>query len=100
MPIAEERVNSHIRFQSLIMSKSYRIATIPGDGIGIEVTDAAVQVVKKLSEYMGEFTIEFEELPWGTAYYKKTGKYVDDDCLQRLAPYDAVLFGSVGAPGK
>jgi len=82
------------------MTKSYRIASIPGDGIGIEVTHAAVEVVQKLAEHMGTFKIEFEELPWGTAYYKKTGKYMDDGYLERLAPYDAILFGSVGAPGE
>lgn len=79
--------------------KAYRIASIPGDGIGIEVTHAAIQVVSALAKQLGRFTIEFEELPWGTAYYKKTGKYVDDDCLKRLGKYDAILFGSVGAPG-
>jgi len=80
------------------MTKSYRIASIPGDGIGIEVTAAAVEVVEKLAAEMGTFKIEFEELPWGTAYYKKTGKYMEDGYLERLSGYDAILFGSVGAP--
>jgi len=80
--------------------KTYRIASIPGDGIGIEVTRAAIQVVEKLAADLGTFKIVFEELPWGTAYYKKTGKYVEDNCVQRLQGFDAVLFGSVGAPGE
>lgn len=80
-------------------SHNYKIASIPADGIGPEVVSAAIKVVRKLSETMKTFTIEFEHIPWGTAYYKKTGKYVDDDVLERLKTYDAALFGSVGAPG-
>ena len=80
-------------------SHNYKIASIPADGIGPEVVSAAIEVVKKLSETMKTFTIDFEHIPWGTAYYKETGKYVDDDVLERLKTYDAALFGSVGAPG-
>ncbi|PVH87196.1 isocitrate/isopropylmalate dehydrogenase [Cadophora sp. DSE1049] len=79
-------------------SHNYKIASIPADGIGPEVVSAAIEVVKKLSETMKTFTIDFEHIPWGTAYYKKTGKYVDDDVLESLKTYDAALFGSVGAP--
>ncbi|KAH9210796.1 isocitrate/isopropylmalate dehydrogenase [Leptodontidium sp. 2 PMI_412] len=79
-------------------SHAYKIASIPADGIGPEVVSAAIEVVQKLAETMKTFTIDFEHIPWGTAYYKKTGKYVDDDVLTRLKTYDAALFGSVGAP--
>lgn len=60
---------------------------------------ATIEVLEKLSEVLGTFSIEFDHIPWGTAYYKKTGKYVDDDVLSRLRGYDATLFGAVGAPG-
>lgn len=80
-------------------SHKYKIASIPGDGIGPEVVSATIEVVKKLAEKLKTFEIEFEELPWGTAYYKKTGKYVDDNVLERLRGFDASLFGAVGAPG-
>lgn len=49
---------------------------------------------------MQTFDIEFDHIPWGTAYYKKTGKFCDDDVLSRLQGYDATLFGSIGAPGE
>lgn len=62
------------------------------------MTRVAIQLVEKLAADLGTFKVVFEELPWGTAYYKKTGSYVDDKPVQRLAGYDAVLFGSVGAP--
>jgi isocitrate/isopropylmalate dehydrogenase len=80
--------------------QSYRIASIPGDGIGIEVVAAAIKVVKELSRVNGSFEIDFTHIPWGTAYYKKTGKYVDDNVLEVMKGYDAALFGAVGAPGK
>lgn len=63
---------------------TYRIASIPGDGIGPEVVGAAIQAVTKLSKTLGTFDIEFTHLPWGTEYYKKHGKYVPDDCLDTL----------------
>jgi isocitrate/isopropylmalate dehydrogenase len=81
-------------------SRNYRIASIPADGIGPEVVSAAIEVVKKAAETLKTFTIEFEHIPWGTAYYKEHGKYVDDDVLDVLKRYDASLFGSVGAPGE
>ncbi|RDW72177.1 hypothetical protein BP5796_08211 [Coleophoma crateriformis] len=76
----------------------YRIASIPADGIGIEVVSAAIEVVEKLSKVLGDFTIEFTHIPWGTEYYKKNGRYVSADVLDTLRGYDASLFGSVGAP--
>ena len=79
---------------------NYRIASIPADGIGPEVVSAAIEVVEKLAQTLKTFTIEFTHIPWGTAYYKKTGAYVDANVLDMLKTYDAALFGSVGAPGK
>ena len=80
-------------------SHNYRIASIPADGIGPEVVSAAIEVVEKLAKTLNTFTIEFTHIPWGTAYYKKTGAYVDENVLDVLRSYDAALFGSVGAPG-
>lgn len=77
---------------------NYRIASIPADGIGPEVVSAAIEVVRKLSETLKTFTVEFTHIPWGTAYYKEHGRYVDENVLEILRGYDASLFGSVGAP--
>jgi tartrate dehydrogenase len=76
----------------------YRIASIPGDGIGPEVVSATIRVLEALCATLKTFTIEFDHIPWGTDYYKKTGSYVDANVLDRLRGYDATLFGSVGAP--
>ncbi|KAJ5183323.1 tartrate dehydrogenase [Penicillium capsulatum] len=77
---------------------AYQIASIPGDGIGPEVVDAAIQVVNKLAKTLGTFQIEFTHLPWGTAYYKEHGQYMSEGALDTLRQFDAGIFGSVGAP--
>jgi isocitrate/isopropylmalate dehydrogenase len=79
---------------------SYHIASIPGDGIGIEVVAAAIQVVEALARHLGSFDIDFTHIPWGTAYYKEHGRYVSEDVLETLRRFDATLFGAVGAPGR
>ncbi|KAF2019919.1 isocitrate/isopropylmalate dehydrogenase [Aaosphaeria arxii CBS 175.79] len=76
----------------------YRIASIPGDGIGIEVTEAALEVLKAAVQKSGKYTIEATHIPWGTAFYKETGSYLPDDFRSTLKSYDAILFGAVGAP--
>jgi isocitrate/isopropylmalate dehydrogenase len=78
---------------------TYRIASIPGDGIGPEVVEATIQVVKKLCQKLRTFDIDFTHIPWGTEYYKAHGRYASEDCLDTLRQFDAVLFGAVGAPG-
>ncbi|KAL4951462.1 hypothetical protein BDW69DRAFT_196431 [Aspergillus filifer] len=75
----------------------YRIASIPGDGIGPEVVSAAIQVVNKLAAKLG-FQIEFTHIPWGTTYYKEHGQFMSDDALEVLRKFDASLFGAVGDP--
>ncbi|KAI9731828.1 MAG: hypothetical protein M1818_007693 [Claussenomyces sp. TS43310] len=79
-------------------SPHYRIASIPADGIGPEVVSAAILAVKELSQTLGTFSIEFTHIPWGTAYYKEHGRYVDENVLDVLRGFDATLFGAVGAP--
>lgn len=81
------------------MAPTYRIASIPGDGIGPEVVSATIQVVEKLAQTLDTFKIDFTHIPWGTEYYKKHGRYVSEDSLDTLRKFDAGLFGAVGAPG-
>ncbi|GLA40267.1 hypothetical protein AnigIFM63309_007884 [Aspergillus niger] len=77
---------------------TYRIASIPGDGIGEEVVRATIEVVNKLAQTLNTFNIEFTHLPWGTEYYKQHGRYVSEGYLDTLRQFDAGLFGSVGHP--
>jgi tartrate dehydrogenase/decarboxylase / D-malate dehydrogenase len=78
--------------------REYRIAAIPGDGIGIEVIAAGVQVLELLAARDGGFKIKFEHFPWSSEYYKRHGHYIPDGGLDRLKQCDAIFFGAVGAP--
>jgi tartrate dehydrogenase/decarboxylase/D-malate dehydrogenase len=75
--------------------KTYRIASIPGDGIGNEVIPAGMEVLKALQD---GFLIEFEGFDWSSERYKKTGAYIPEGGLERLKAFDAIFFGAVGAP--
>ncbi|KAF2123899.1 tartrate dehydrogenase [Dothidotthia symphoricarpi CBS 119687] len=82
----------------IALQRSHSIATIGADGIGPEVIDAAVQVLKKLAQLDGSFELAFENYDWSSETYKKTGKYIPDGGLEKLKKHDAILFGAVGAP--
>jgi tartrate dehydrogenase/decarboxylase/D-malate dehydrogenase len=75
--------------------KTYRIASIPGDGIGNEVIPAGIEVLKHLEN---GFQIRFESFDWSSRRYKETGAYIPEDGLERLKSFDAIFFGAVGAP--
>jgi tartrate dehydrogenase/decarboxylase/D-malate dehydrogenase len=77
--------------------KSYRIASIPGDGIGNEVIPAGIEVLNHLAK-RGEFGLSFEHLDWSSQRYKQTGAYIPEGGLDRLKSFDAIFFGAVGAP--
>jgi tartrate dehydrogenase len=80
--------------------QSYKIASIPADGIGPEVISAGVQVLKKLAGELGTFDLEFTDFEWGSDYFKREGKYLPDDALETMRGFNAILFGAVGAPGS
>ena len=79
--------------------KIYRIASIPADGIGPEVISAGIRVLNKLASVLRTFELHFDHIEWGSVYYKKYGRYIPEGGLESLKTYDAILFGSVGAPG-
>ncbi|MCJ0762181.1 tartrate dehydrogenase [Variovorax terrae] len=78
--------------------KTYRIACIPGDGIGKEVVPAGETVLRALSEAGAGFRFEFTSFDWGGDYYRRHGKMMPDDGLDALRSMDAILFGSAGDP--
>lgn len=80
-------------------SKNYQIACIPADGIGPEVISAAVDVLKVLANTLNTFSLDFADLTWGSDHYKQHGRYIPEGGVESLKQYDAILFGSVGAPG-
>jgi tartrate dehydrogenase/decarboxylase/D-malate dehydrogenase len=75
--------------------KSYRIASIPGDGIGNEVIPAGIEVLQKLAT---DFRIDFKHFDWSSKRFKETGAYIPDGGLAELKKFDAIFFGAVGAP--
>ena len=77
--------------------KTYRIASIPGDGIGIEVIAAGVDILKALAEKEG-FSLEFEHFDWSSKRYLEKGAYIPEGGLEKLKTFDAIFFGAVGSP--
>ncbi|HET7095143.1 MAG TPA: tartrate dehydrogenase, partial [Thermomicrobiales bacterium] len=81
-------------------TRTYRIAVIPGDGIGKEVVPEGRRVLDRLAATSdGAFAFEYESFPWGCEYYLETGRMMDPDGLARLETFDAIYFGAVGWPG-
>lgn len=78
--------------------KTYRIATIPGDGIGKEVIPAGQALLEALARSDSLFRFEFETFDWGGDYYREHGVMMPEDGLDALRDKDAILFGSAGDP--
>ncbi len=79
---------------------TFRIAVIPGDGIGQEVIPVGLRVLDRLAARSAErLAFTFESFPWGCEHYLRTGRMMDEDGLDRLATFDAIYFGAVGWPG-
>ncbi|WP_313894010.1 tartrate dehydrogenase [Psychrobacillus sp.] len=78
--------------------KTYKIATIPGDGIGKEVVPEAMRVLDTLAELDGNLKFEWGILPWGCDYYLENGEMMPEDGLEILKNYDQIFLGSVGMP--
>src|SRR5215211_203231 len=80
--------------------KVWRIAVIPGDGIGAEVVHEGRRVLDALAEDSGgAFAFEWESFPWGSEYYLENGRMMAEDALETLEGFDAIYFGAVGWPG-
>ncbi|MEU6715078.1 tartrate dehydrogenase [Nonomuraea sp. NPDC046802] len=77
---------------------TYDIAVIPGDGIGLEVTPAALEVAQAAGRRHG-FGFRFTEYDWSCERYLREGAMMPGDALERLRGHDAIFLGAVGAPG-
>tara|TARA_R110000751_G_scaffold82841_1_gene166571 strand:- start:1699 stop:2745 length:1047 start_codon:yes stop_codon:yes gene_type:complete len=77
--------------------KNYALALIPGDGIGVDVTDAAMKVMQPAAARFG-FGLTLETFPWSCNYYHETGAMMPEDGIETLRGFDAVFLGAVGWP--
>jgi 3-isopropylmalate dehydrogenase len=77
--------------------KNYKIAVIPGDGTGPEVTAEAVKVLKAAAGKFN-FMVDLTEFDFGGERYKKTGETLPDSAVEELRKFDAILLGAIGHP--
>jgi tartrate dehydrogenase/decarboxylase/D-malate dehydrogenase len=75
--------------------KRFRIAVLPGDGIGVEVMPEAIRVLDTVAA-KHNFALEYRHFDWR---YAKTGRMMPVDGIEQLRPHDAILLGAVGFPG-
>ena len=78
----------------------YRITAYPGDGIGQDVTEEALRVLKTVQNAAGTFLLEITKVPWGADHYHQHGSVVPEDYLEILAHCDAILLGAIGDPDR
>ncbi|MEX2376257.1 MAG: tartrate dehydrogenase [Dehalococcoidia bacterium] len=79
------------------MNQTYRIALLPGDGIGLEVVPAAIRVLEAAGATDG-VAFTWDSHDWGCQYYLKHGRMMPEDGLHELRGADAIFLGAVGAP--
>lgn len=77
--------------------RSHTLAVLPGDGVGPEVTRAALTVLDAAQERFG-FSTERTEVPLGADHYLATGELLPEESIAALAQHDAILFGAIGSP--
>tara|TARA_B110000008_G_scaffold87028_1_gene88904 strand:- start:9402 stop:10439 length:1038 start_codon:yes stop_codon:yes gene_type:complete len=76
---------------------TYKIAAIPGDGIGTDVTSAALEVA---TVACNGAALEISKFPWSCEYYLETGRMMPEDGIAQLRGFDAIFLGAVGWPEK
>jgi len=79
--------------------KTYKLAVIPGDGIGTEVMHEGLRVLERVAALDGGFSFAYDHYDWGCEYYTKMGRMMAPDGMERLRDTDAILLGAVGFPG-
>src|ERR1700753_3019786 len=80
------------------LMRRYRIAVIPGDGIGKEVIPAGLEVLKAVAEREGGIEWSFDQFDLGSDTYRSTGLMMPDDGSEQIKDHNAIYFGAVGSP--
>lgn len=76
----------------------FRIAVLPGDGIGVDVTAEALRVVRALADSMPGLSFEFTEYSVGANEYLRSGNPLPEEAFEACRSADAVLLGAMGLP--
>ena len=79
------------------MARQYKIAVVPGDGIGHEIVPAGVKVLQAVASRF-EFALALQEFPYGAGHYQETGCFMPSEAPETLKQFDAIYFGAVGLP--
>ncbi len=77
---------------------AHTIGVIAGDGIGREVIPAGIAAIEKATRGTS-VSVSFSDLPWSCEYYLKHQRMMDEDGYERMARFDALYMGALGAPG-
>ena len=83
---------------TMTIESDLHISVLPGDGIGNEIMDACIQVMKELEQKIGGFHLTLEHLPAGAEYYLETGIDISDESFEKARQADAILLGAMGLP--
>ena len=81
-----------------MLQKTYKIAVIPGDGIGNEVMPEAIKVMESVAR-KNSFSLVFDNKDWSCQRFKKHGAMMPENALMEIRHHDAILLGAVGFPG-
>jgi len=79
-------------------SNTFKIAVMPGDGIGIEVMDACLVVLEAVTKKLGGPGLDLQHVPGGAAYYRDHGTDLPEESFESARQADAILFGAMGLP--
>lgn len=88
----------HVTSEAGAPRRRHRIAVIGGDGVGPEVIDAGLRVLRRAAALDGGFELDADALPWGSAHYGEHGEMMPANALDTLRGYDAIYLGAVGTP--
>ena len=78
--------------------RTFRIAVLPGDGIGPEVTAQTVRLLESVAADDGTFRLDFEHLDAGATHYERSGESLPDDAMNTVRSADAIFLGAMGMP--
>ncbi len=79
--------------------RTYRVAVIPGDGIGVDVIAEGRRALDAAAKADGGFELAYTEFPWSCQYYLQHGRMAPPDFLDTLRGFEAIYLGAVGYPG-